>query len=353
VLRAGADRRLRAEMPVEEKPGARRAGVSHLEAVGRTLVGLAPWLELADCAEAIEAAELARATLASGFDPASPDYLDMARGGQPIVDAAFLCHAFLHARSQLWGKLDRTTQDRIVGSLKGLRAFAPGYNNWLLFSAMGEAFLHSVGDTADPMRVDFALRQHDQWYVGGGWYKDGPAFHHDYYNSLVIQPMLLDVAEVFAGRDWIAERLAEWWKRAQRHAEVQERQVSPDGSFPVIGRSIAYRCGAFQHLAFVSLRRRLPASITPGQARRALSSVIHRCLSGPDVFDSAGWLRIGLSGSQPGLGESYISTGSLYLCSAAFLPLGLPATDEFWCGPERKTTWERAWGGEDLPADHD
>src|SRR5580765_2229570 len=37
---------LRARMPVEQAEGADRKGVTHLEAFGRLLTGLAPWLEL-------------------------------------------------------------------------------------------------------------------------------------------------------------------------------------------------------------------------------------------------------------------------------------------------------------------
>ena len=51
------------------------------------------------------------------------------------------------------------------------------------------------------MRVDYALRQHDQWYKGDGAYGDGPTFHWDYYNSFVIHPMLLDVLDVVRRRD--------------------------------------------------------------------------------------------------------------------------------------------------------
>ncbi|HEY4382799.1 MAG TPA: DUF2264 domain-containing protein [Acidobacteriaceae bacterium] len=40
----------------------------------------------------------------------------------------------------------------------------------------------------------------------------------------------------------------------------------------------------------------------------------------PRTFDDKGWLRIGLGRHQPSLGEDHISTGSLYLCAAAFLP---------------------------------
>ena len=84
----------------------------------------------------------------------------------------------------------------------------------------------------------------------------------------------------------------------------------------------------------------------------ALTSVIRRTLEVPAAWDAKGWLRIGVSGHQPGLGENYISTGSLYLCSAAFLPLGLSAGDPFWSAPPEKTTWEKVWSGENLPADH-
>jgi len=63
-------------------------------------------------------------------------------------------------------------------------------------------------------------------------------------------------------------------------------------------------------------------------------------------------LRIGFYGHQPTLGESYISTGSLYLCLVALLPLGLAPEDEFWSAPPARWTQQRIWSGESLPADH-
>jgi hypothetical protein len=132
---------------------------------------------------------------------------------------------------------------------------------------------------------------------------------------------------------------------------VLERLIAPDGSFPPIGRSLAYRCGAFQHLACMALRRELPPTVEPAAARAALAAVIRRTLEAPGTFDGGGWLRIGLAGDQPDLAEGYISTGSLYLCSTAFLPLGLPADDPFWNGPDRPWTSRRAWSGENLSAD--
>ena len=72
----------------------------------------------------------------------------------------------------------------------------------------------------------------------------------------------------------------------------------------------------------------------------------------PHTFDPNGWLRIGYTGSQIRMSEDYINTGSLYLCTAALLPLGLPADDPFWAAPARDWTAKKSWNGEDVGADH-
>ena len=141
-------------------------------------------------------------------------------------------------------------------------------------------------------------------------------------------------------------------KRAQRFAAIQERLIAPDGTYPPIGRSITYRCGAFHHLADMALRHQLPAAVKPAQVRGALSAVIQRTLTPSGTFDDQNWLRIGLAGHQPSLGEGYISTGSLYLCTFAFLPLGLPPSDPFWSAAAVDRTVIQIWSGHDLHADH-
>jgi hypothetical protein len=141
-------------------------------------------------------------------------------------------------------------------------------------------------------------------------------------------------------------------QRAQRYAAIQERMIAPDGSFPAIGRYITYRCGAFHLLADAARRNILPEGVTPPQIRSALSAVLQRTLSPAGTFSSEGWLQIGLAGHQPGLGETYISTGSLYLCSAAWLPLGLPPAGPFWSLPPQPWTAQTIWSGKNSLADH-
>lgn len=359
VLGALAERQLKASMPVESVGDVDdRRRYSHLEALGRLLAGLAPWLEQgqlagAEAAERQRIASLAREGLDAATDPRSPDAMNFSDGGQPLVDAAFLAHALLRAPTALWTMLTPTAQTNLVAALASTRAITPGFNNWLLFSATVEAALAAVGQPWDRMRVDYAIRQHEQWYKGDGVYGDGPAFHWDYYNSFVIQPMLLDVLRVVStqGSGWESFS-GPVLARARRYAEIQERLIAPDASYPAIGRSIAYRFGAFQLLGQIALMRQLPPALAPAAVRCAMTAVIRRSIEASGTFDEHGWLQIGLCGHQPHLGERYISTGSLYLCAAGLLPLGLPPDDDFWSGAPAKWTSQRIWSGEDMPADH-
>lgn len=36
----------------------------------------------------------------------------------------------------------------------------------------------------------------DGWYKGDAWYGDGQEFHLDFYNSIVIHPMLTDILAI-------------------------------------------------------------------------------------------------------------------------------------------------------------
>jgi hypothetical protein len=140
--------------------------------------------------------------------------------------------------------------------------------------------------------------------------------------------------------------------RAQRYAEVQERLISPEGTFPVMGRSSAYRFGALQHLSTMALMRQLPPDVKSAAVRSALTAVIRRMIEAPGTFDERGWLQVGAVGHQQSIRESYIATGSLYLCLTGLVHLGLPPDDPFWTAPAEVWTQKRIWSGQDIPADH-
>ncbi|UOQ44174.1 DUF2264 domain-containing protein [Halobacillus salinarum] len=357
VLHALKEQKLKKVMPVEMIEGTNREDFTYLEALARLLVGMAPWLEASvernEEELRLSYCHLAREAIDAATDSDSEDFMNFTEGGQTLVDTAFLAQALLRAPDELWQKLESRVKDNVIHALKETRAKKPVFSNWLLFSAIIEAALFKVGEADwDRMRIDYALKQFDHWYLGDGIYSDGPAFHYDAYNSFVIHPMLLDLIETIGSEypDWEEEK-RKIQGRSKRYAAIQERLISPDGTFPPVGRSIAYRCGAFQSLARHAWKDDLPEELAPAQVRSALTAVIRKSLGAPGTFTHDNWLTIGFSGHQPGIGERYISTGSVYLCTAVFLPLGLPYYHEFWTGDNMDWTAKKAWGGQAFQID--
>jgi hypothetical protein len=139
VLENLAARRLKKVMPVGgiEMGREARRQYTHLEALGRTLAGIAPRLESTGLTNEEEAqrrqyADLSRRAIDAATDPVSPDCLDFTVGDQPIVDAAFLAHAILRAPRELWERLGKWVQTNLVLCLLATRSRKPCFCNWLI-----------------------------------------------------------------------------------------------------------------------------------------------------------------------------------------------------------------------------
>uniref|UniRef100_UPI0035C966FF DUF2264 domain-containing protein n=1 Tax=uncultured Sphingomonas sp. TaxID=158754 RepID=UPI0035C966FF len=337
--------------------------VAYLECFGRLIAGIAPWLALpVDATPEGRLRETLRrqavASYAHSVDPHSPDCLLWKGQAQALVDSAYFTNAFMRAPKQLWDPLDARTKQRIVGVIKGLRDVSPPYTNWLLFAAMNEAFLLSIGEQWDPVRVDLAIRKVNEWYVGDGWYGDGPHFHFDFYGSYVIHPMLVEILEILVATGAKFNSLAtkdlldQAYRRMQRFGENLERMVGPDGSYPPIGRSLTYRTAIFQPLGLLALRGRLAKSLPPGQVRAATLAAQKAVFRFPGNFDANGYLTIGFTGHQPALGDWYSNAGSMYLVAESLLALGLPADAPYWTDPAQPWTAKRAFAGEPFAKDY-
>jgi len=350
---------LKQNMPVESNHG--RQGVyqsTYLEAFGRMLTGMAPWLELGpdDTKEGQlrkKYIDLALKGLKNGVDPKAPDYLNFHITGQSLVDAAFLSQALLRAPNQLLKNLDEETKANLIKALKLTRNTKPPQNNWLLFAATVECCIYELTGECEMSRIEYAIQKHMEWYKGDGVYGDGPSFHFDYYNSFVIHPMLFEILTFLKNKNIPSSlSLDIQIKRMVRYAEILERMVSPEATYPITGRSLAYRFGNMQALALVAQKKLLPNGISEAQVRSMFYHMIKRQLEAKGTFDAKGWLTLGIAGHQLGIGENYISTGSVYLCSEAFLFLGLPASDSFWQGNDEDWTSKKVYKGLEIPIDH-
>ena len=357
--------RLQREWQPELSPtwDGRNPKVAYLEAFARLIDGIAPWLALPDDASAegklrARLRTQAQESYVHSVDPKSPDYLLWASEGQPLVDSAYFTSALLRAPDALWKPLDETTKRRIIAEIQGLRRVSPPYTNWLLFAAMNEAFLLSVGAQWDPVRIDLAVRKFNEWYVGDGWFADGPRFHFDLYNSYVIHPMLTQILEALVATNArfnslkAPELLPLQYKRMQRYAEELERMIGPDGAYAAIGRSLTYRTAAHQPLGLLAWKKKLPARLAEGQARAATMASQRRVFADPSNFNADGFLTIGFTRHQPSLGDVYSNAGSMYIASESLIALGLSANDSYWTAPPQPWTMRLAYSGQDFPKDY-
>ncbi len=364
VLSNMAEGNLQKNMLVEVSPNwdGRNKGVTYMECFGRLMAGIAPWLSLPDddTAEGRQRKQLREWALKSyvhAVDPQSPDYLLWRGHGQALVDAAYVAESFIRAYDALWVPLDETTKKRYIEEFSQLRRVDPPYTNWLLFSSTIESFLAKAGAECDEYRVNSAIRKVEEWYTGDGWYADGPSFAFDYYSSYVFHPMYLETLQNMkdAGR-YTRIHYGKYYdralKRARKFSIVLERLISPEGTFPVFGRSIPYRMATMQPLALMAWYEKLPEGLTNGQVRGALTAVMHNMFDGKENFNEKGFLTIGFAGRQPNVADWYTNNGSLYMTSLSFLPLGLPANHPFWTDAALPWTSQKAWGGKPFPKDH-
>lgn len=346
-------------MVVSESYDSRNPKVGYLEAFGRLLAGMAPWLGLKD--DDTEEGKLrkkyreqALLGIQHGFDPNSADYFDWrGKEGQTLVDAAHLALGILRAPQALWEPLPEKTKQQVIDEMKYIRWIKPGQNNWLLFASITETFLYTVGVEPNRESIDLAINKFDQdWYVGDGWYSDGSRFAFDHYNGYIIHCMLVETLKHNLKAGDYQEKYDRAYKRMQRYAHHLERMISPEGYFPIIGRSSTYRNGAFQPLAQVALDKKLPENLSYGQIRNGLTAILKNIYK-HDLYDQYGWLILGFTSKEQGnIADTYTNTGSLYEATLSFLPLGLPADDEFWTASSEELTSQRAFSGKKFPKDY-
>ncbi len=355
VLKCGASETLRLKMPKLNDS----CEDQYLEAIGRVVCGVAPWIELKggdeqEVKQRSECRELLIKTLDNITRKGSKDYISFENSSQSLVDSAYLAQGLLRAPS-LWMEIGGEIQQRLIVGLKSTRKFKPADNNWLLFSSMIEAFLLSVGEEYDSKRLRYGVDSFDlDFYLGDGIYGDGELFSMDYYNSYVIHPMLMDIllSSIEHNEAWAKQYYDRAILRYKRYFEIQERTISPEGTYPVWGRTQICRLGAFNVMSQGVLLGFIPESLSLSQIRGAMDRLLERFVSTKANFLADDFLSIGISGAQPSMAEPYVSMGSSYHCSTFFLCLGLDQNSDFW--QKDATAWSslKAFNGEDIAADH-
>ncbi|MEU9212589.1 DUF2264 domain-containing protein [Streptomyces sp. NPDC048415] len=256
---------------------------------------------------------------------------------QPLVEAASIALALRLTRPLLWDRLDDGVRQRAAQWLGDALTAEPWPCNWELFPVTVGGFLQEIGyeREASGAAIDRGLERIEQWYVGDGWYTDGPGRAFDYYNgwAMHLYPVL---------HAWLADdsRLLDLYGgRLEAHLADYARLFGGDGAPMLQGRSLTYRFATTSPLWLGALTGRTPLS--PGETRRLASGALRYFLD-RGALDEDGLLTLGWHGPDEALLQGYSGPASPYWASKAFLGLLLPPDHEVWTAPEEVGPTERA-----------
>lgn len=296
-----------------------------LEGFARPLWGLGP---LAAGGGDFAQWEIYRRGLANGTDPAHPDYWgDVGDIDQRQVELAAIGFALRLRPDLLWEPLDDRARRNVAAYLVAAREHEFIDNNWKFFRVLIDLGLGACGIAVDPVKREGYLQDLEGFYMGEGWYRDGPVRRVDYYIPFAFHYYSLLYARL--GDD--PARAATYRERAREFATDIRHWYADDGAALPFGRSLTYRfaaAGFWGALAFADVEA-LPWGEIKGYYLRHL-----RWWARQPIADRDGVLSIGFGYPNLLMSESYNSLGSPYWAMKAFLPLALPESHPFWAAKE-------------------
>jgi hypothetical protein len=310
---------------------------AELEGFSRPLWGLAP---LAAGGADFDGWELYRRGLSNGSDPQHPEYWGApADSDQRLVEMAAIGFALALAPRETWEPLEPRAKENLTRWLLEINRREMPDCNWLFFRVLVNVGLAKVGAEHDQAAMHAALDRIETFYLGDGWYSDGPNMRRDYYIPFAMHFYGLLYARLADEGD--PQRAQRFRERAAIFAQDFIHWFDADGAALPFGRSLTYRFaqGAFWGaLAFADVEA-LPWGVLKGLTLRHL-----RWWSARPIFEPDGTLSIGYGYPNLNMAEQYNSPGSPYWALKFFIPLALPETHPFWQADEAPLP--------DLPQSH-
>ncbi|MGF6835121.1 hypothetical protein QF015_003316 [Paenarthrobacter sp. TE4293] len=278
-------------------------------------------------------------TRKNGAEP----WLPITDRSQPMVEAASIVLGLQLTKPWLWETLCADEQSAVASWLQGSSHSTCVDNNWVLFQVMIAEFLAGAGFEFNADHIKHGLGRIEDWYAGGGWYRDGDnggtGDFFDYYCGWAMHLYPILWAEFAASRHPKADdKLEVYRQRLSTFLEDHIRFFGANGAPVFQGRSLIYRYAAVAPLFMGEAICATPLS--PGQTRRIASGAAKYFLDGgayDDGLPSLGWF-----GAFEPMTQEYSGPASPYWTSKAFVGLLLPADHPVWTAVEESSPLETA-----------
>ncbi|MEJ2459602.1 MAG: DUF2264 domain-containing protein [Novosphingobium sp.] len=225
---------------------------SSVEGVSRPLWGIVP---LAIGGGTFSHWPLLRRAIAEGTDPAHPRFWGYPEGiTQRSVEMAALGVMLLTAPEFGWKPFSAREKDNLVKWLETIQHVRLVDNNWLFFAVLVQEGLRRIGqgDLVDETLQKAYLDRLSSWYLGDGWYGDGPIQTIDHYGGFAFHFYALLYAHFSQNPD--KALVTAFRERASAFMEPFSYWFAETGETLMQGRSLTYRfaTAAFWGMAAVA-----------------------------------------------------------------------------------------------------
>lgn len=300
---------------------------AELEGFSRILWGLVPlWAGGGEsCLDSLIAEGIA-----NGTNPKHPEYWgEYEDSEQAYVEMAALAYGLLMTPEKVWQPLPGDAKENFQKWLWQINTHTISDNNWLFFRVLVNCGLHRVGAEYSAEQIETDLNRIDAFYLGDGWYSDGPTAQRDYYIGFAMHFYSLIYATLMEKEDPV--RSSRYKERAKRFAKDFVYWFGERGEALPYGRSLTYR------FAQASFWCALAFSDTQAFSWGVIKGIVNRhfryWFSQP-ILDCEGKLTLGYAYPDLHVCEGYNSPQSPYWAFKSFLILALPKEHPFWQAKE-------------------
>ncbi|WP_312078070.1 DUF2264 domain-containing protein [Leclercia sp.] len=300
--------------------------VAQMEGLSRVLWGLFPLLAAGD---STPFSDKYIAAIKQGTDPQSAGYWGEAGPyDQRLVEMAAYGLGLALLQDKLTALFNERELMNLHAWLNQITDATMPDSNWNYFAIMVQLGFKRAGLPYDQQAIDRRFAMMDAYYLGEGWYSDGPGRPKDYYISMAFHFYGLIYATL-SGDEARAKVLRQ---RSRLFAEDFIYMSAADGASVPFGRSLTYR---FAMVAFWSAVAFSGLEVfTPGIVKGIILRHLRWWQQQP-ITDRDGILTLGFAYPNLAMCEDYNSPGSPYWALKTYLILALPESHPFWQADEQ------------------